>query len=436
MQGRGDRAMRGVVQQSGGACGAPPLFIYDRQQQVTAVVQRVVFNGRFLTQVQTGVQRYAAETLRALDGLLHADAALRGRLDWVLAVPAGVPLQTPVQALALRHVRLVEVTGGRGHLWEQWALWRFARDAYVVNFNYSGPLLKRQQLVTVHDATVKVMPASFTRGYRWVHNALVAVLGRTAQDVMTVSAFSRDELMRCFGLKRNDIIVGREGGEHAVMAADDAAVLRRHGLQAGQFILGVGSVKPNKNYGLLGRAMGLLPDYPWPVAIAGAKDIGIFNDSAVLPDSFRFLGFVPDAELSALYRHAAWFVFPSLYEGFGLPAIEAMAHGCPVLAARAASIPEVCGDAALYFDPHDPADLAQTLQRVLKEPGLRQALAAPAAQRLQRYSWAANAQILLDQLRHRLLGHAATPVLASCTPEQVAATAAAAAPLPSARAPH
>ena len=388
--------------------------------QGDAVVHRVVLNGRFLTQVQTGVQRYAAETLRALDTLLADDAArLHGGLDFVLAVPAAAPLKLELHALNLRHIRVVAVPGGRGHLWEQLALLRFARGAYLVNFNYSGPLLKRRQMVTVHDATVKVMPDSFTRGYRGLHNLMVAVLGRTAQDVMTVSAFSRDELARCFGLKRRDIVVGREGGEHAVVAshdggtglADDATVLRRHGLKAGQYILGVGSVKPNKNYALLGRAMGLLPHYPWPVAIAGAKDIGIFNDSAVLPQSFRFLGFVPDAELSALYRQAAWFVFPSLYEGFGLPAVEAMAHGCPVLAARAASIPEVCADAALYFDPHDPADLARTLQRVLDEPALRQTLAAPAALRLQRYNWRANAQILLEHVQGRVLGAPASRAL-------------------------
>ncbi len=366
------------------------------------MLQRIVLNGRFLTQVQTGVQRYAAETVRALEALLADDAGLRGQLQFDLAVPVGTPSRAPLQALKLRHIRVVEVPGGGGHVWEQLALLRFARSAYLVNFNYSGPLLKRWQLVTVHDATVKVMPDSFTRSYRWLHNFMVAVLGRTAQDLMTVSAFSRDELARCFGLKRRDIVVGREGGEHAVMAADDATVLQRHGLCAGQYILGVGSVKPNKNYALLGRAMGLLPNYPWPVAIAGAKDISIFNDSAVLPGSFRFLGFVPDADLSALYRQAAWFVFPSLYEGFGLPAIEAMAHGCPVLAARAASIPEVCGSAALYFDAHDAADLARTLQRVLDEPGLRQTLAAPAAERLQRYNWRANAQILLELLQRRL----------------------------------
>lgn len=367
----------------------------------------MVLNGRFLAQVHTGVQRYGAETLLALDGLLHAQSD--AGIDWELALPDGAT------APPLRAIRPVRVAGRAGHLWEQWALWRFARDAYLVNFNYSGPLLKRWQLVTVHDATVRVMPEAFTRAYRWVHNALVGVLGRRAHTVMTVSRFSRDELRRCFGLVRDDILVGREGGEHAAAAADDAAVLRRHGLVAGAYVLGVGSVKPNKNYGLLGRAMRLLPDYPWPVAIAGAKDIGIFQDAAALPDGFRFLGFVPDAELGALYRQAAWFVFPSLYEGFGLPAVEAMANGCPVLAARAASIPEVCGNAALYFDPQDPASLAAALRTAAADSTLRARLVAAGRERLATYNWPANARILLEHVQ-RSLEMATVPTSAATPP--------------------
>lgn len=348
--------------------------------------------------MQTGVQRYALETVRALDALLHERPDGHQHLEFVLAVPDAA------EPLDLQAIRIEHVSGRAGHVWEQVPLLRFARGAYLVNFNYSGPVLKRRQLITIHDATVRAMPEAFSRSYRWVHNVMVAILGRTAEAVMTVSDFSRREIARHFGLERSDIIVGREGGEHAAQPADDAAVLRKHGLGARQYILGVGSVKPNKNYALLGRAMRLLSGYPWPVAIAGAKDIGIFRDASALPDGFRFLGFVPDAELGALYRHAAWFVFPSLYEGFGLPAVEAMANSCPVLAARAASIPEVCGDAALYFDADDPASLADVLQTAATRPELRDPLIAAGHARLRHYTWRANAQILFDHLQHAVAG--------------------------------
>jgi glycosyltransferase involved in cell wall biosynthesis len=146
----------------------------------------------------------------------------------------------------------------------------------------------------------------------------------------------------------------------------------------------------------------LLRDAPLPpVAVAGVANSRGSPRGAALPDAMKWLGFVPDEEINVLYRHAQGFIFPSLYEGFGLPPLEAMANGCPVLAADAASIPEVCGDAALYFDPRDPAALAARLREVTQRPdamALRVALNQRAAARLARYTWEGNARRLLEHL--------------------------------------
>jgi glycosyltransferase involved in cell wall biosynthesis len=114
--------------------------------------------------------------------------------------------------------------------------------------------------------------------------------------------------------------------------------------------------------------------------------------------SLNYLGFVPDEELGMLYKHAAWFLFPSIYEGFGLPAIEAMANGCPVLAARAASLPEVCADAAIYFDPHDSNALAELLMSLPERQAERAQVLQHATARLSHYTWDENARILLDEI--------------------------------------
>jgi glycosyltransferase involved in cell wall biosynthesis len=159
-------------------------------------------------------------------------------------------------------------------------------------------------------------------------------------------------------------------------------------------VLAVGSMKPNKNFRLLGEALHRLGDYRWPIAIAGARDARVFRGVEVAADLVRLLGFVSDAELGHLYRHAAWLVLPSLYEGFGLPAVEAMGNGCPVLAARAASIPEVCGDAALYFDPYDVDSLVAALREAAAKPQLREELNRRAQARLAIHSWHANAELL------------------------------------------
>jgi glycosyltransferase involved in cell wall biosynthesis len=200
-------------------------------------------------------------------------------------------------------------------------------------------------------------------------------------------------------------VVSRSGWEHikAAPELDEASVLRRHGLTSGAYLLAVGSLKPNKNFALIPRALGLLGNSQrLPVAVVGADDPRVYQSIEPLSsDVMHVLGRVPDDELNVLYRHAAWFIFPSVYEGFGLPPLEAMANGCPVLAARAASIPEIYDDAVLYFDPHDPASLAERLREVTTHadaPALREVLKHRAEARMAIYLWDANARILLDHL--------------------------------------
>jgi glycosyltransferase involved in cell wall biosynthesis len=357
-------------------------------------MNRVVINGRFLVQRQTGVQRYAAETLRALDELLVQRPDISQQFAFELAVPAGASPPRLVQIPAVTLPRL------QGHLWEQVSLAWHARDAFLVNFSYSGPLFKRRQMITVHDAAPAVHPATFSRRYRALHHLMLGSLKRRAEVVMTVSEFSRRELGYHFGMKR-EVVVGNCGWEHARAGNDSVANVARLGLKPGRYVLAVGSLKPNKNFALLGRALRLLGDFPFPVAVAGARDASVFQAGAAIAADVRLLGYVPDDVLADLYRHATCFVLPSLYEGFGLPALEAMANGCPVLAARAGSIPEVCGEAACYFDPYNPASLARALREVTSNADLRETLRAEGGRRLPNYTWRANAEIVVAQvLRH------------------------------------
>lgn len=363
---------------------------------------RIVFNGRFLTQVQTGVQRYARETLMAFDALLGRRTELRERVQAQLAVPAGaMPLQ-------LRQIETRTLTPLRGHVWEQLTLAWFARDAFLVNFNYSGPIVKRRQLITLHDATVAVSPETFSFGYRALHRALIFALRHRAAVMMTVSNFSRGEIAHHFHIDR-PIVVGREGWEHAVARGDDRATLTKYGLLSGGYLLAVGSMKPNKNFRLLGEALKKLDGYRWPIAVAGARDARVFRGAEVPTDLVRLLGFVSDVELGHLYRHAAWLVLPSLYEGFGLPAVEAMGNGCPVMAARAASLPEVCADAALYFDPNDVDSLVRALQEAASNSQLRDELNARAQARLAIHSWHANAELLAGAVLDSEVAATASP---------------------------
>jgi glycosyltransferase involved in cell wall biosynthesis len=353
---------------------------------------RVVINGRFLAQVQTGVQRYAGETLLAFDRLLSQRHELAQQLHFELAVPAGAKVPP------LHHIRVHALPFLRGHAWEQVSLAWFARNAFLVNFSYSGPVLKRRQMITVHDAAVAVLPDTFSRAYRALHHLILWSLKSRAEVVMTVSEFSRRELGHHFGMAR-EVVVGHCGWEHARAGEDSLATLQRLDLKPGGYVLAVGSIKPNKNFALLGRALRLLDNFALPIAIAGARDASVFQAAGPPPGDVRMLGYVEDRALADLYKHAACFVLPSLYEGFGLPALEAMANGCPVLAARAGSIPEVCGDAALYFDPYNPASLARALREIAADPALRDQLRANGKHRLTCYTWHGNAEIIATQLQ-------------------------------------
>lgn len=363
-------------------------------------MRRVVVNGRFLAQQRTGVQRYAAETLCALDRLLGRRPQCLQHTAWQLAVPHDareLPLLENFEIHTLQFLR--------GHVWEQISLAAFARGAYLVNANYSAPLAKRNQLITVHDASVRAHPQTFSRGYRLINNLMVSLLAPRADTVMTVSHFSANELRRHYKLARDDWVVGREGWEHVRDAPrlDEAAVLRRYGLASEHFLLAVGSLKAHKNLGLIARALRALGRrQTLPVAVVGSMEPRVYRGIEAAGDvAMRWLGFVPDDELQVLYRHAAWFIFPSAYEGFGLPPLEAMANGCPVLAARAGATLEIYGDAVLYFDADDPSSLATLLRNVTEDcdaQGLRDAVRRRAATCLAHQRWDANAEILLDRL--------------------------------------
>jgi glycosyltransferase involved in cell wall biosynthesis len=214
--------------------------------------------------------------------------------------------------------------------------------------------------------------------------------------IMTVSAFSARELAVRYGIRRR-ITVGREGWSHALARGEAAPVLARHGLESGRYLLLVGSLKPNKNLDVVARALALQA-VPWTIAVAGAADARIFRNSRQPEGQLKLLGYVPEDDLGVLYAHADWLLFPSFYEGFGLPALEAMANGCPVIAAHAGALPEVCADAALYFDPRSPAALAALLAGPARDPAVRQRVGRAAIARLAHYTWTASARIVLGEI--------------------------------------
>ncbi len=359
------------------------------------VVQTITINGRFLTQPLSGVQRFARELTLALDARIAADTVPDGLKDvaWRLAVPTGTTVD-----LNLKVIGIDSFGSGPGHLWEQTALYAHARGGRLLGFGGSGPLLHRRQAVVIHDVTIFRHPGSFKRSYRMLHGALGFALTRTAK-IATVSEFSRQELASVFKVPASGIDVVYNAVDHFAAIAPDARIIDRLGLSSNGFFLLVGTMKPNKNLDFAIRAFEALGDTGRKLVVVGGSAPTVFKSKDTASTGrILYPGRLTDAEIVALERHATAFVFPSLYEGFGIPPLEAMTQGCPVLAADIPAVREACGTAAFYFDPTRQAELTAAMGRICDEPALRQSLKDEGRLNVSRFSWDHSAERILNLL--------------------------------------
>jgi glycosyltransferase involved in cell wall biosynthesis len=346
-------------------------------------------NGRFLTRPITGVDRFAFEVGDRWLRDYCADKAVR-----VLAPKRAecTPQLGPYQVQLIGRLQ--------GHAWEQVEVPFICKDEFVLNLCNTAPVLHRSQLVVLHDAAFMEYPANYSRLFKAWYPLMFKAIIKNSRAIATVSEFSASQLMRHFHIRANAIDVIYESGEHVRRPDADLGILKRCGITDRNYVLAVGSRSANKNFQAILAAAKLLTDLNVKVVAAGGSNSRIFAGTNIEMDNLVLTGYVTDAELRALYENAQCFVFPSFYEGFGLPPLEAMECGCPVVASNRASIPEVCGNAALYFDPSDPANLAEQLRRVLSSNALRAELAAAGRQRCGEFTWKKSATTL-DSLLNR-----------------------------------
>jgi glycosyltransferase involved in cell wall biosynthesis len=368
----------------------------------------VFLNGKFAARRVTGVQRVAMNLLLALDESLSVAGAANAATRWVLLCPPGAMPPT------LRRIETC-IVGSRSlplHTWEQIVLPYAARSGLLLNLAGSAPLLAVRQVCLWHDAAVFDRPDAYTAAFSaWYRFAFRWLSGR-AERLLTVSAFSRGRLARQLHLPESRIGIVPNGAEHLLSVPADGSVLRRLGLEGKSYFLAVGSRNPNKNLDLLISAWAGVSAKPMPsLVIVGGEDNRVFAGAAragETPGSTVVdAGAIGDAELRALYENALALVFPSLYEGFGLPPLEAMACGCPVLCSDAASLPEVCGDAVLYFDPLSTEQISASMNRLLRDAELRASLRERGHAQARRFSWQLAAERLLAQID---VGAARVPV--------------------------
>lgn len=343
---------------------------------------RLIFNGKFLSAPPSGVHRVAEEMIRAVD------AALEGRPDLSaeLVCPRDIRRDLPLRRIPRR--RLGRATW---QVWEQAEL-PFAGEGLLVNLCNLGPALRREAITMIHDAQVIETPESYGPAFRAYYRALQPLIARRHRAVLTVSGYAREALIRHGVAPAARLSVAPNGCDHVRRAPPDRTAWARFGLPPGGYVLAPATAQAHKNIRLLIEAMRARPA-GLTLALFGETPAG-----AIAPDPppwVRTLGRVSDAELFGLMAGAAAFACPSLTEGFGLPPLEAMAMGAPVVAAPCGALPETCGDAALYADPHDAAAWAAAFARLAGDRALRARLAAAGAAQAARFTWERSAAALL-----------------------------------------
>lgn len=369
---------------------------------------RVAINATPLLAPRTGIGNYIAELGAALDERdvdVHSFYGFR----WQHAPPRsmGSPVRTELVRRVRDHVkpfvpfarqlRMLQqrVAFGRG-------LRRHRIDIYhepnYVPIRYDVPVV-----ITVHDLSWLRFPDAHPPDrIGWLNRGLPRAIERAAH-ILVDSEFVRQEVVQTFGVATDRVHVAHLGVSEDFRprtAQETASTLQRAALSHGSYVLTIGTIEPRKNLQHVLHAYARLPvsvQESFPLVVGGARGWGSADlehelDLLTRRGNVRFLGAVAHEDLVNLYAGAALFVFPSLYEGFGLPPLEAMACGAPVLASNRGSLPEVIGDAGEMLDPANPETTAHLMEGLLGAPAQRHDLARRGIVRAARFTWTACAQ--------------------------------------------
>lgn len=342
----------------------------------------IYINGRFLTQIPTGVQRFAFELCKQLQ---------KNGLEFKVLAPKNV--------LDTYEYDFEVVIIGRftSHLWEQVELPVFLlcnNQPLLISFSGLGPVFYKKHITTIHDLSFYRNSQWFSFYYRAFYKIMTPILVRYVNKIITVSEFSKSEIINILRVPKEKITVVY----NAVSFPSTSEVSENKE----NYILAVSSIDPRKNFLALIKAFNSMNQQEYQLYIVGkndrvfkGNDLGDFCSR----NNIKFLGYIFDKALIDYYKKASLFVYPSLYEGFGIPPIEAMSCGCPVLVSDIPVIREVCGDAAFYCNPYDYADIAARMKQILSDKKNVINKINKGFEQIKQYNWEESAQKVLALIK-------------------------------------
>lgn len=346
-------------------------------------------NGRFLCRPVTGVERVGVELLKAIEQYA-SEAAGTG---------TAINIFTPNSDLWSYQPNNLTRGSLKGIAWEHTELPLSAKNGWLLSPCNTGPIWHKRQIVIIHDAQPFVNPTAYSMLFRTWYRFLLPKLAQRAAKVVTVSHHSRSELEAQGIIQAGKAKVIYNGSDHIETVNPNFSILERNELVGRPFFLALGSLSPHKNLKLLLEVRARFPDTFPELVIAGGGNSKVFKDAGIhQAPGVKLLGRVTDEELRALYQTALAFLFPSLNEGFGIPPLEAMRCGCPVLATNAGAVPEVCGDAAILLDPLDADAWTRAMREIVSDEQMRVRCRTAGIKHASPFTWDRAAKELIAML--------------------------------------
>jgi glycosyltransferase involved in cell wall biosynthesis len=349
----------------------------------------IYINARFLTQKITGVQRFAIEISKQLKILLP---------DIKFISPQNI-----IQNDLAEYFNVETCGKFSSHIWEQIELPIYLKNKkcpLLINFGNTAPLAYKNQIVSILDLSFIINPKWFSRSFSLFYSFLIPRIAKQSIRIITISENSKKDIIEKIGINENRIDVLYCDVPMEFKKINNNKTDNKYG----EYILAVSSLDPRKNFARLIEAFNKLSLTNLRLVIVGSAN-KVFSDAKIkklIKDNqfITFTGYVDQEELIGLYKNAKSFIYPSLYEGFGIPPLEAMASGCPTIVSNVASLPEVCGDASYYVDPYNLEDIGKGIEEMINNEILRDQLMAKGFERIKLFNWEFSARKLYTIIRN------------------------------------
>lgn len=343
----------------------------------------IVVNARFLTQNISGVQRFAIEIC----------LRLKQQIDDIEFVSPDNILQHDIAQLLN-----AKIIGKRhGHLWEQLDLPTYLRHngkPLLINLANTAPLFYNNKIVTIHDTAYKVFPRTYPKSFLLFYNFMIPQILRNSKHVFTVSKYSKAEICKYYQIPKEKISVIYNATSNIFKPTPTDSSIK--------YFLAVSSLNYRKNFIYILNAFSLYQaqggkGYIYIIGDLKNKSFKEIDLTSYKTNKYiKFLGRVSDTELVKYYSNALAFIYPSLYEGFGIPPLEAQACGCPVICANTSCLPEIFGDSVLYCDPYNIETLKELMLKIYEDEKLRNNLIKNGFRNKEKYYWEKSANQIIS----------------------------------------